>query len=531
MRTAVRSRPRGTQVVSAALAPAPVGGWNARDPIAGMPPEDAVQLDNFIPRPGLVEARRGYAAFVTGLPAAVQSMLVWRGGGPGNDQQFAAAGTAIYPANAAGAVGSAVVSSLANATWQFVNFANTAGNFLIAVNGADTPLKYDGTSWLTTAITGASGPLTLDPTTLDNVMIFASRLMFSEAGTLRVWFLPVEDIAGAAQLLDLGPLFTLGGTLAGMAAWTQDGGMGPADQAVFVSTQGQIAVFQGTDPSDANNWSLVGVYTVGEPLGKRALVQYGADLVLLTTAGVLPLSQAAKYDRSQDENVALTAKIQNAFSSAIALYKSNFGWEALLYPAGQIAIYNVPVTDLGTSYQFVQNVQTGAWCRFLGLNAFCWSYCNGKIYFGSATAVNQWDTGSSDNGVAITCDMTGAFSAFKLARLKQFTMMRPIVQTQGTQLIQVDMLTDYRTTLPVNTPGASMAPSGMVWGAMVWGTMVWGSPLSLRLDWTTCSPPPGYVGAARLRTVMSPAASGGVYPEIDFQIIGFDVMYQPGGML
>ncbi|WP_230681797.1 hypothetical protein, partial [Streptococcus pneumoniae] len=40
--------------------PAPVGGWDAQSPLANMPPENAVILDNFIPRAGYVELRRGF---------------------------------------------------------------------------------------------------------------------------------------------------------------------------------------------------------------------------------------------------------------------------------------------------------------------------------------------------------------------------------------------------------------------------------------------------------------------------------------
>jgi hypothetical protein len=40
--------------------PAPVGGWNARDALANMPPTDAVKLVNFIPRGSYVQSRGGY---------------------------------------------------------------------------------------------------------------------------------------------------------------------------------------------------------------------------------------------------------------------------------------------------------------------------------------------------------------------------------------------------------------------------------------------------------------------------------------
>ena len=44
--------------------PGPVGGWNTRDAIDSMPPEDALQLDNLFPAIGKVELRGGYEDYV-----------------------------------------------------------------------------------------------------------------------------------------------------------------------------------------------------------------------------------------------------------------------------------------------------------------------------------------------------------------------------------------------------------------------------------------------------------------------------------
>lgn len=523
---------QNTQTIRGGDIPAPVGGWNAKDPLADMPREDAVLFDNWIPRPGYVEIRRGSIASVTGFAASVQTLLVWRGGTADTDKMFAAAGTAIYDANTSGAVGAPLVTGLSTSRWQYTNFANDAGNFLLAFSGGDTPLKYDGSSWSTTTITGSMGSITLDPTQLSDCCINKRRVFMVEEETLRVWFLAVEAIAGDAGLLDLGPVFDKGGVLVGIGTWTIDGGQGADDMAVFITNQGQVAIYQGIDPSDANNWALIGVYEIGRPLGRRALLKYGAELIVLTADGAIPLSQALKLDRAEQKNIAITAKIQNAFAVASRSYASNLGWEGILYPAGQLAIFNVPVTSLGLSQQYVQNVQTGAWCRFTGLNAFCWGYANSQIFFGGATAVYRWDTGGSDNGTAITCDLTTAFSGFNTPhRLKNFTMLRPIMRAPRSVLIWVDVLVDYQSALPSNIPaGGTTDVSSGVWGSGLWGQAVWTSSQPLRLAWTSATGI-GYVGAARLRFVSNPQVVSGVYPEVKVQLIGFDVMYQPGGML
>ena len=47
--------------------PAPIGGWNRRDALDVMPPQDAVTLDNWFPGTGKVAVRRGYTQHATGL--------------------------------------------------------------------------------------------------------------------------------------------------------------------------------------------------------------------------------------------------------------------------------------------------------------------------------------------------------------------------------------------------------------------------------------------------------------------------------
>ncbi len=202
-----------------------------------------------------------------------------------------------------------VFSGTGNARWQWINFANDAGTFMIAANGSVDPVYYDGSAFASTVITGSAGVITLDPRTLVDVMDHKGRLFFVQEDSLRCWFLEPFAIQGAANLLDLGPIFDKGGSILCQSTWTLDGGSGADDLAVWVTTQGQVAVYQGLDPSDANNWALVGVYDIGLPLSRRSLIKYGSDLVVLTTNGVVPLSQALKLDRAQENLVALTQKI------------------------------------------------------------------------------------------------------------------------------------------------------------------------------------------------------------------------------
>lgn len=547
-----RMQPHNTQTGIGRSIPAPVGGWDAQNALADMPPQNAVILDNWIPRPGYVEMRRGYINHATATVHPVETLIVWRGAANGSDKILACSNANIFDATTAGAIGSSLYSSAVNARWQYINFANDAGAFSIAVNGANTPIAFDGTTVSDLTITGSSGPITLNPTDLIDVMAHKRRNFFIENNSKRVWFLDVNAIQGAAQLLDLGPVFQKGGVLQCMATWSLDGGQGADDFAVFMTTEGEVAIYQGLDPSDASNWALVGVFSLGLPLGRRALLKYGSDLAVLTTDGIVPLSQALKLDRAQDDTVALTAKIQNAFATATRRYADNFGWEGFLYQRGSLALFNVPVAELSRSEQYVQNVQTGSWCRFTGLNAFCWAVANGKPYFGTVDGVCEWDTGPTDLGSSIVGDLQTAFNYFGQRGLgKQFTLLRPIVRTSQDVRPAVEMLVDYKSGVPTAIPTVIEA-AGSQWDVSAWDVAAWSASDEIRYGWTSVTGI-GYCGSARMRVTQDGNSAiledgldndivdqfGGseilIYPitgvSTVIQCIGFDLVFRPGGQL
>ena len=126
---------------------APIGGWNARDSIAQMPPTDAVTLVNMYPTPTDVQLRLGYTQYSTGITGQVNTVMNYSGST--SQKLFASAGTKIYNADTSTATES--LTGLASDVFQYVNIANAGGHYLSAVNGVDPALLYNGTSWIRTA--------------------------------------------------------------------------------------------------------------------------------------------------------------------------------------------------------------------------------------------------------------------------------------------------------------------------------------------------------------------------------------------
>ena len=50
-----------------ATTPAPIGGWNTRDEVGNMPPQDAEILDNWVPDVNSLKPRKGFKQFASAV--------------------------------------------------------------------------------------------------------------------------------------------------------------------------------------------------------------------------------------------------------------------------------------------------------------------------------------------------------------------------------------------------------------------------------------------------------------------------------
>jgi hypothetical protein len=488
------------RIASVVTMPAPVGGWNAKDPIAQMGPRDAVILDNFFPLTTEVSLRPGSVDHVTGITGTVETLMDYNTPA-GATTMFAAAGTNIYNVTAAGAVGAAVQTGLANAQWRYVNFSTAGGSFLYAVNGVDKPRLWNGATWV--SVDGASVPAVtgVTTTTLTHINVYARRIWFTQDDTMKVWYLPVDSIGGAAQSIDFASLFNRGGYLMAMGTWTIDSGSGMDDHAVFITSEGQVAVYRGIDPSTATGFVLVGVYDIGEPVTRNCFMKYGSDLLLICRDGVQPLSAALQSSRVSTK-VSITDKIQQAMSDATGAYASSYGWQLQGFAEKNALILNVPV--FGGSQQYVMNTLSGSWCRFIGWNASCFVQTQSTLYYGTAGKVVKAWIGANDSGVAITGNALPSFQYHGGMSQKRYTMARPIITTDSPSVgVLLRLNVDFDIQEPVGSP--TFSPSAVAtWDAATWDGSVWGGGLTLRKDWNTIGGV-GYCAALYLKVQTSSA--------------------------
>lgn len=495
---------------------APVGGWNARDAIAGMPPEDAVTLINFFPRTSDVTMRNGYSAWATGMSGSVETIMDYDGGT--TPQMFAANAGKFYDITVAGAVGAPVATGFISNRWQYTKFGTPAGQYLVAVNGSDAVQQYNGTAWSNSTIAGVG----LTASKLVHVNAYEQRLFFAEVQKLGFWYLPVTQITGTVTYFDLSSLFTLGGYLQAIATWTVDGGSGLQNNICFITSRGQVAVYNGTDPGDPTLWSLIGIYRTGSPIGRRCFMQYGGDLIVITSDGAFPLSQALITGRAQPK-LAISDKISRAFNDSVTNYAGNFGWQAILYPRGSYGLFNIPQQEDGQAAQYVFNTITGAWCQFTDQNTSCWELHNDDLFFGGNDGkVYQADTGASDNGSVIQAEVLPAFSYFDMPGLrKRFTMIRPVWLAGSTVRPAININVDFDTTTTPTSVPTSTGGGGSPWDISPWDVSPWGGSQQISTGQTSVTGL-GYAGSAHLLVASATQ---------NISLLSTDYLFEPGGPL
>ncbi len=444
---------------------APIGGLNARDSVSLMPETDALQLDNLFPSTTNVDLRKGRTSFAT-FTGTCQTIIPY-----GGSALFVAVhdGTdpGILSATAGGALSSILVGgsadtvqALTSARFDYQNFGTVGGQFLTLVNGVDVPLQYNGSVWSASSMSGSG----LTEANLFTVASYAERLWYAESGTFNIWYLPVQSITGTLTKLNLGSLFKMGGALSNIVTFSADTGSLLADFIAFVSTEGEVVVFSGDDPTSVTTWSRFAQFRVGRPVttGNRAWCKFGGEAVIVTADGAVPMSVAMMQDRA-DVSAAISDKIRNVFNRDVIDHGARFGWAVTLHPSGQKFIVNVPTAELSTGYQYVMNSQTKCWCRFTGWNAFCFEVQRDTLYFGGSGFLAKADTGLSDADSAIIAVAKQAFSYFgQRGRQKHMTMARPIITLDGPVNLGLGVDVDYQDTTPESLVPIS-GTSGTTW--------------------------------------------------------------------
>lgn len=533
--------------------PAPIGGWirnqnlavpNARKP-DGSKLNGAFVIENWFPTATGLRMRRGSNTYLTVGDGTQDILSLFTYINGNNRKMFATTATGlfdvttqIFPVVLVDDTGatlidelndsligyetpppSTLVAGLTGGNWITVQFANANGDvYLRAVNGVDVPLVYDGSTWGTgPAITGTG----LDPATLSYVWTYKNRIWFIRKDSLDAWYLPADSIGGAAVKFPLSGVFTRGGSLVMGASWSlETSGGGLSEQCIFMTSEGEIAVYQGSDPSVAASWSKVGIYRTGRPLGPKAHIRAGGDIVVATDIGFLPVSASLTRDFAALSPVAVSYPIEVAWNEYVA-NRSFKGWSCEVWPTQQMVAIALPTPVGGTPTMIVANARTGAWAPYTGWNALCVQAFNERLFFGSTGGrIVECEVTGMDEGVPYTSSCVPLFDPLKSpASLKTGLLARSTLMSSASISPQLSLQADYQIQLPPSPPGAQITDSN-VWDGATWDQSAWdqASQKTTKQEWQSIGGS-GYALAPAIQIT-----SGSLAP-LDVELVSLDLTY------
>jgi hypothetical protein len=515
---ALRNKAGGKQqIAEPKTLPAPIKGWYVGAPLAEPPPGTAYVLDNAFPQLDYVRARAGCVAYATAIPGAttVAALMPWTDGI--NPKMFAASNGAIYDVSGSGAVGAALVSGLTNSNFQFIQFSGTGGQFLMAANGYDPVQLFNGTAWGTTpAITGLTG----NP--LSALWTFKHRVYGIERATLNAWYLPIDSIGGIATVFPMEALFAKGGYLVAGGTWALPTVNGLLEACIFITSEGEVAVFTGPYPGDTN-WGQQGVYKVSKPLGSNCLMKAGGDMAIMTEDGIVPMSKVETLDQVALQNSAITLPIAPAWRDAVLARTGIAGWQIVLWPLQSMAIINLPKANAIDRTQFIANARTGAWCRYLGWDANCFAVFNNNLYFGTSDGrVMQGEAGGQDDGGIYTTTIFYSFTDLDAGPVRKIIhQVRARIRTNFAVQPVISVNVDYDISIPPAPGSLVLGQPSTQWGIAKWGLDKWPASIFQLQNW---------VGVPAEGSVVAPIVqmsfSGTSAP--DMRLTSMDILYETG---
>lgn len=386
------------------------------------------------------------------------------------------------------------------------------------------------------SIADQNNGITLDVTQLASVTVWKSRVFFVEKNSARGWYLDVNAVFGEATSFNFGAKMRAGGPLVGLYNWSYDAGNGIDTHLVGVSSAGDIVIYSGTDPTSADTFGLTGCWSVGAvPAGRRIVTDYGGDILIMSTLGVVPLSKLVVGQPvvNGSRSPYATAKISNLFNSLVANFGTNLGWAMVIHPVDNALLLLVPLEEGGLTEQLAMSWATQGWTQYRDLPMLNAAVFQGQLYFGTPDGRVCLNTGYVDDVKLDTLAFTPvawslltAYTNMGNAQQKQVKMVRPNMTSDGIAPQAVPtVMYGFNLTEPPPPPFTAPPdiPGGGAWGSSLWDSAIWGGSF-----YSTTPYQPIYGASGMGREVAVALRGAAINRTI---LVALDVFFETGGLL
>ena len=446
---------------------APVKGWTQR--ASGVDTQGTAEvMDGWVPTARGCRLRGGLRR-VASVGAPVTALFGFDT--PNLSPLFAATETDIRDISALDpdGAGTVVRSGLTSGAWCVATFGAGGGPRLIGVNGADTGFSYDGAAFADLALREEDDETVRGSDDLAYVWGYRNRLWFIVGGTFTALYLDPLSLGGKASPFVLEGVMKAGGALLFGATWSMDTGDGLDDKIVFVSTEGEVAVYAGAFPTDANGWALQGLYRIGRPLGPHAHMRAGGDLLIATVEGLVSLNEAISKDRAALSATAVSRPIEPHWTYMAGVHET--GWTLTKWAERNLVVVTLP-SEAGAAGA---HLETGAWGRLDGWRGTCAAYHDGRLFTGRSDGrVVALDETGNDDGAPFTARLLTGFNDFGAGPgWKVAQLVKPLLYASAGLTYRVGIATDETVAFPVAPSPNVVDAEGTTWGTLVWGVSPW----------------------------------------------------------
>jgi hypothetical protein len=524
--------------ISTFSVPAPMGGLKSAMAASAMAPTDALMLYNMVASEYGLRVRLGSREWCTGLTGAsvdeVRSILTFTGSTASANRVFACTSTGIWDVSSSSAAPTEVLTfagSSGDSGYGVCHVAVTsAGHFLLYCDEVNGLHVYTESTGLWAAVTMGGGGTQIsgaDPATFCFVTVFKNRVLFVKKDTGDFYYTAAGSIYGAVTRFSLGTQFRAGGSLVGLWNWTYDGGAGMDDSLVAISSGGDVAIYQGTDPAAAATFGLKGVWYIGAtPAGRRIATDFGGDMLILSRTGVIPLSKLVVGGSISSDQYA-TAAIGPIFNNLMLTRATIKGWSLRLHPEDNSLVVTVPTTEGAVTEQLVMALSNKSWSRYRDLPIFCCEAHEGKMYYGTVDGIVGINDGYVD-GVTLAdpssytpvgWSVMTSFQDLGNARQKKVEMIRPTILADSVSPLYAVHARYKYTFIEVSAPSPG-AGALEAWDSAVWDESVWGG------EYNASQPVSGAAGTGVDVAIAIRGSSVG-----RTILVKFDVSFRTGGFL
>jgi hypothetical protein len=484
--------------------PAPVAGLNYLNPITQQDPKDAVVLTNLIPRPYGVELRRGWRVHQNTLGGVVNTLMDYT---PKEGRDFSKLFAAlnnneIWDVTDAGSPTLAVTVpvQLEPGNFSFTNFSTDGQSYLCIVADRAGYWTYDSINgWVQVTIGAGPGQVTFpsgDTTTLedlDYVTIWKGRLWFIKNDSTIAYFLPIGQVAGALETFDFGALFPNGGRLEALSTWTMDGGNGIDDRLVVFGSGGDLLIYEGTDPADPALFSLVGRWFYGRPpVGRRFFSEYGGDIAIITTRGLLFLSELLQFAGKFRDFVQAAGKVNQVLARTVSESLNSPYWEIKYLLSEQLIIINTPDTRAISDRQLAFEINSLGFVWLRGMTMRTCNFFKDNLYFGTDSGeVNVAFVGNTDGqtldgmpGLDIEGEVQTAWvPCGDPSKVKRYIMVEPYFIAPMAPSVKVQINSDWSFQSVPGSPSFAMDDYAR-WDVVRWDEAKWVGSVNSFKAWT-----------------------------------------------